>query len=158
MAQEKPNRLAEWLTIAKQNAPVAKRHFSEWWEEVRADPGLAWETYWVRYPVYALCGLVVLLMVNTGITLFAPPMPPKAQAVAGSADFRVVCTETACGHQFVINREFGFNDFPVTCTKCRKLSGYSARPCYSTTCNGRWVAPVQRDDGPHCPSCAAKMP
>jgi len=158
LAQEKPNRLAEWLTLARQNAPAAKQHFADWWEAVREEPHLAWESYLVRYPVYALGGLVLVMIVSTAIKYITPPLPASAQPTASTADFRVVCTEPSCGHQFVINRAFGFNDFPVTCPKCRKLSGYAARPCYSATCNGRWVASVQRDGAWYCPICAAKLP
>jgi len=158
LAQEKPNRLAEWLTLARRNAPVARQRFAEWWEAVREEPRLAWESYLVRYPAYALGGLLVVFLVSTAIGFISPPLPRSAQPSASTADFHVVCTEPACGHRFVINRGFGFDDFPVTCPKCRKLTGHAARPCYSTSCNGRWVAPVKRDDGPYCPICAARLP
>lgn len=158
MAQEKPKRLTEWLAIARHNMPLAKHQLKTWWEEVREEPGQAWDHYLVRYPVYAVGGLIVVWLVSVGLSWFAPPLPASAKATATTADFHVICTESSCGQHFMINRPFGFNDFPVTCPRCRKITGEVARPCYSKDCNGRWVAPVRTDEGLRCPHCAAPFP
>lgn len=158
MAQEKPNRLSEWLTLARQNVPVAKQQIRDWWAEVKDEPGQAWDNYLVRYPVYAVGGMLLIWLTTAAVNLFTPPLPPSARATATTADFHVICTDTTCNQHFMINRPFGFDDFPVTCPRCRKITGEAARPCYSKDCNGRWVAPVRGDDGLKCPHCAALLP
>ena len=158
MAQEHPNRLAEWLTLARKNAPLAREHFQDWIDAVREEPRLAWETPAVRYSVYTVGGLVAIWILTTTVSWMAPPPPPSARAAATTADFQVVCSNRGCGNHFVMNRPFGFNDFPVICPRCQQQTGASARLCNSSTCNGRWVAPVRRDDGLYCPICAARFP
>lgn len=158
MAQEHPNRLAEWLTLARKNAPLAREHFRDWMDAVREEPRLAWETPAIRYTVYTVGGLIAIWILTTAISWMAPPPPASARPAARTADFPVVCSNPDCGYQFVMNREFGFHDFPVACPRCTQRTGESARLCNSSACNRRWVAPVRRDDGLYCPNCGARFP
>ena len=154
MAQEEHNRLAEWLHLLRTQVPVLRRQAAEWAGDVREEPRLLWETPAVRYATYITAGLVLLLVVSRIPQMFGPPLPPNAKAIANTADYYVLCTNPDCGNHFVINREFGFDDFPVRCPKCGQNTGRQAIHC---TC-GRWVVPVTRDGQPHCPVCNARLP
>ena len=157
MAQERPNRLAEWLMLVRKQMPIVREHFAVWLEAVREEPRLAWETSAVRYTVYVLAGVVLVWLATTLTGMLTPPPPPSARAAATTADFHVVCSDTQCAHHFVINRKFGFDDFPVKCPKCQRETGVSARRCNSASCGGRWIAPVRTDQGLQCPVCGAKL-
>jgi hypothetical protein len=156
MAQERPNRLAEWLMLVRRQTPIVREHFAAWIEAVREEPRLAWETSAVRYTVYGLAALV-LVWFATNLSGWIAPPPPSAKPAATTADFHVVCSDPNCGYHFVIHRKFGFDDFPVECPKCHHKTGVSARRCNSPTCDGRWVAPLQTDQGLKCPLCGAKL-
>ncbi len=153
MAQERPNRLAEWLHLARRQTPVLRDHFLDWVEAVREEPRLAWQTTAVRFSAYGVGGLLVIFAVTALIGSITPPPPASSRPAATSADFHVVCENQTCGHHFVIHRAFGFDAFPIPCPLCMKQTGVSARRCNSTTCGGRWVAPAARDDGHVCPHC-----
>jgi len=156
MAQERPNRLVEWLMLFRKQWPVAREHIANWLEAVREEPRLAWETSAVRYTVYGLGGLVLLWFVTNLSGWIAPP-PPSARPAATTADFHVVCSDSQCAHHFVIHRKFGFDDFPVECPQCQRETGVSARRCNSASCGGRWIAPQRTDQGLQCPVCGAKL-
>ena len=157
MAQERPNRLVEWLMLVRRQWPVVREHFVAWLEAVREEPRLAWETSAVRYVVYGMAGLVSVWLVTTLIGWLTPPPPPSARPTATTADFHVVCSNSKCAHHFVINRKFGFDDFPVECPQCKRETGVSARRCNSASCGGRWIAPLRSDQGLQCPLCAGKL-
>ena len=157
MAQERPNRLVEWLLLARRQLPVMREHFDLWLEAVREEPRLIWETQAVRYAVYGVSGLVLVWGVTSIAGWVAPPPPPSARPAATTADFHVVCSDTACAHHFVMNRPFGFSKFPVECPQCKRITGVSARRCNSTTCGGNWVAPRRSEVGLQCPICGARF-
>jgi hypothetical protein len=154
MAQEEQNKLAEWLHLLRSQMPTLRRQAVEWADEVRAEPRLLWETPAVRYATYVTVGLLLLLVVSGIPSMFGPPLPPSAKAVANTADYHVLCTNADCGHHFVINRKFGFDRFPVRCPKCQQETGRQAIHC---TC-GRWVVPVMRDGASYCPQCGTRLP
>ena len=155
MAQEDPNRLIEWLGVLRKAAPRVKQHFEAWVDQVREEPRLIWETPAVRYVVYGVAGLIVVLVARTATEMLTPARSVSARPAATSGDFHVVCTDPTCGHHFVIHREFGFSKFPVKCPKCERERGASARRCSSSTCRGSWVAPVREDGRLACPTCGA---
>jgi len=157
MAQERPNRLAEWLILFRKQMPVMREHFAGWLTAVREEPRLLWETLAIRCAVYGLSGLMLIWSVTTFTGWLTPPPPPNARSAATTADFHVVCSDTDCGYHFVIHRPFGFRKFPVQCPKCKRETGAFARRCNSATCGGRWVAPVQMEQGTNCPLCGAKL-
>jgi len=153
MAQEEHNRWVEWLHLVRSHVPILRRQAAEWAGEVRDEPRLLWETSAVRYVAYASVGLVLLWVVSRIPTMFGPPLPPNAKAIANTADYHVICTAEDCRHHFVIHREFGFDGFPVRCPKCQSESGRQAIRC---AC-GRWVVPQIRDETPYCPACGARL-
>ncbi len=158
MAEENPNRLSEWLLIVREQAPVLRRRFLDWVEDCKQQPYLIWETTAVRYSAYGLIVLVVMWVCSTATTMLSPPLPVDAQSLATSGDFHVLCSDEDCGQHFVINRAFGFHDFPVRCPACKLLSGQSARRCLSTVCGGRYVVPIERDGQSQCPYCQETFP
>ena len=157
MAQERPNRLAEWLMLVRKQTPIVRERIAAWFEAVREEPRMAWETSAVRYAVYALVGGVLIWLATSVSGWLAPPLPPSARSAATTADFHVICSDAHCGYHFVIHRQFGFHKFPVECPKCKRETGVAARQCNSSSCGGRWVAPVQTDQGVKCPLCGAKL-
>lgn len=157
MAQERPSRLAEWLLLFRKQVPVVREHFALWLSAVREEPRLLWETLAIRCTVYGLSGLLLLWLATTVTGWLTPPPPPSARPAATSGDFHVVCSDPQCGHHFVIHRRFGFDDFPIKCPKCNRETGASARRCNSSSCGGRWVAPVPTEHGLKCPSCGLSL-
>lgn len=157
MAQEDPNRFAEWILLFRKNWPVAREHFNEWVEAVREEPILLWETNAIRYALYGL-GLILVVWVGVlGVNLITPPLPDGAKPLAVTADFHVVCHDLECNHHFVINRAMKFKKFPVDCPQCQRKTGEKAWRCSSPTCNGRWVAPYKQDEGLYCPECGKEF-
>ena len=157
MAQEKPNRLAEWVVLLRRQWPVVQRHGAEWLDACREDPRLIWQTAVIRYGVYGLGLLIGIWLLITVAHSIAPPLPVSATPEATTADFHVVCTDPNCGYHFVIHRPFGFSKFPVDCPRCERKTGEQARPCNSKTCQGRWIAPVDVDGKLTCPHCGAEI-
>jgi hypothetical protein len=155
VAQEHPNRLAEWFGVLRKNVPLVREHVTDWVQAVREEPRLIWETSGVRYSVYGLSGLLLVWVVSTVVGWMVPPLPPSARPAATTADFHVVCAEPTCAHHFLIHREFGFDDFPVPCPQCKRETGVAARRCNSPPCGGRWVAP--KAEGLVCPFCGATL-
>ena len=153
MAQEDRSRLVEWLELARDQVPVVRGRLEDWLAAVREEPALIWQTATVRYVTYALGAVVLLWGASHLAGSLAPPPPASAKPIATTADFHVVCRNTACGHHWVIHREFGFRKFPVECPECGQRTGVQARRCNSRTCQGRWVAPVRIDGVLTCPHC-----
>lgn len=154
MAQERPGRIEVWMEIIRQQAPVVRQHVRAWLTECRENPALIWETAAVRYAAYLLCG-AILLVATSWLTAALSPLPQDASKRAATADFHVLCTNSACGRHFVIQRKFGFDRFPVTCPGCGQKSGHRARACHSAACNGRWVLPQVAGRTQKCPACGA---
>ena len=158
MAQEKRNRLAEWLLLAREQVPIRRQHLREWLTAVRAEPSLIWQTPAVRYATYTIAGLFLLMMVGEMRAMIGPPPSVTARAAATTADFRVKCSSGECGHDFVLRREFGFRKFPVECPQCRRETGVLARQCHSADCKGRWRAPEGSGRELGCPVCGESLP
>jgi len=157
MAQEDRNRLAEWVVLVRQQAPVLRDQLYEWVDEVRKQPRLIWESPAIRYSVYFL-GAIILTWVVTGTaSLVAPPPPPDAKAAATTADFHVICSDERCLSHFIIHKEFGFDDFPVVCPKCGEKRGQRALRCNSPTCRGAWIIPDKVGKMLRCPRCGDKL-
>jgi hypothetical protein len=136
--------------------PELRRGFVEWLEQVREEPRLLWETPAVRYGAYGVCALLALWALTTFIGWVQPPNT-TVRPEATTADYHIICTGADCGHHFVVNRKFGFRDFPVECPKCKRATGFAARKCNSRDCNGAWVIPVPQDDISKCPRCGTKF-
>jgi hypothetical protein len=136
--------------------PAIKLRLLAWFEACREEPRLIWHTTAVRVGVYLIAGLLLIKVVGLVFSLAAPG-GPEPVPFSRTADFHVVCMNEQCGHHFVINRKFGFDDFPVACPKCGKNTGMHARRCVSDTCKGRWVAPVSRVGGLYCPHCDSRL-
>jgi hypothetical protein len=153
MAQEKPNRLAEWLLIARSNYPLLRRRLAAWAEAVREEPGLIWQTRASRYTIYSIGLLILLWGTSTVSNSLAGAAPESIPDRATTGDFHAVCSRAACEHHFVVHREFGFDDFPVKCSKCGQETGMAARRCTSQECNGRWTAPEAHGGNLLCPYC-----
>lgn len=156
MAQEDRNRLIEWLDILRDRVPFMRERVADWVADAREEPALVWETPAVRYTVYALGGLM-LLWVASGVAGSIAPMPTNAVPQATTADFHVVCSDNWCSQHFVVNRSFGFNQFPIPCAKCGMQTGVRSLRCYSNTCGGRWVAPLKTDEGLRCARCDGRL-
>lgn len=157
MAQEDPNRLAEWLVAARQRWPEFRKAAVDYCRQVRDEPHLLLETRWFRLTVVG-GGLIVAAWCMALMARACSPVPPGAtEVVAESADFHVVCSHIDCRHHFVVHRDFGFRRFPVPCPRCERESGARARQCHSATCRGRWVAPERDEGGIACPLCGARF-
>ena len=157
MAQEKPNRLVEWLLLLRSQIPIMRDRAADWLDAVKAEPILIWQTPAVRYATYGVGGVVLVWIAVSAANLFvfAPPVGAKPEAT--TADFHVVCSNPGCGAHFVTHREFGFGKFPVECPRCERETGIAARPCPSPTCRGRWVAPMTVDGKLQCPRCGKPL-
>ncbi|MGB2984289.1 MAG: hypothetical protein WBE26_00260 [Phycisphaerae bacterium] len=156
MAQERPNRLTEWLLLTRKQVPVVRQHFENWLAAVREEPALVWQTPAVRYATYGAGGLMLVWIATWVAGGLAPPLPEDARP-ATRADFHVVCTNPECGYHFVIHRKLGFHGFPVKCPRCQQKTGTQARRCNSPTCRGRWVAPEKIEGELHCPVCGGRF-
>jgi hypothetical protein len=137
MPVEKDPKLGLYIDALKAWLPTVRIRLVAWAEACREEPTLIWQTPAVRYTVYGLGGLLTVWMVGAFIGMFAP-----ADAIprARTADFHVVCTNPRCGHHFLINRKFGFDDFPVKCPRCAQITGAQAIRCNGGPRDGAWVA------------------
>ncbi len=127
--------------------------FREWLAAVREEPALIWETLTIRYTVYAVAAIMLILTVRCAVTAFQPPLPADARPAATTALFDAICSSPSCGKHFVIERNFSFDRFPVECPFCDKLSGYRALRCPSKTCRNRLVQTYEKDDTLRCVAC-----
>lgn len=137
MPVEKDPKLGLYIDAFKAWLPTVRIRLAAWAEACREEPVLIWHTPAIRYSTYAVGALIGLWVVTSFVGMWAPKnvIPP-----ARTADFHIVCTNTACRHHFVINRKFGFDDFPVTCPKCKKETGERAVRCAGGPRDGEWVA------------------
>ena len=157
MAYEEPSQFREWVNAIRGQIPILREHLENWIQAVRTEPRLLWETVALRYTVYVLAGMIAMWACLGVAHSIAPPLAADT-APATTADFHVVCTRPECGHHWVINRELGFDDFPIVCPKCQNRTGAEARRCNSKQCGGRWVSPTWRDCVRVCPRCGQKFP
>ncbi len=157
MAQERPNRLVEWVMLIRKNVPILREQARDWALEVRDEPRLLWEAAAIRYVAYGVVAVFLVWGVTFAVGMLTPPPPAGARAQATTADYHVICSDPSCGYHFVIQREFGFHGFPIQCPMCKKQAGASARRCNSSSCGGRWVAPVESNGKMKCPACAAVL-
>lgn len=157
MAQEHRSRLAEWVMLLRKNVPLWREHVADWAAEVREEPRLLWEASPIRYATYGVGTILAVWLVTLVVGFLTPPPPAGAKAAATTADYHIICSDPACAYHFIVQREFGFHDFPIECSKCNKRTGVSARRCNSPTCQGRWVAPIEVDGATKCPICGAAM-
>jgi hypothetical protein len=141
MPVEKESKTSQWISALREWLPTVGPRLKEWWEVVRENPRLIWETTNVRWAALAVAVLVSLFMVRGCVTAI---IPASRGEPAETALFHVTCTNPGCHHHFVIEREFGFDDFPVQCPKCGKETGVHAvlKPGAG---GGRWVPRERRD-------------
>lgn len=144
---------AERREIASERIDAARAALRDWWEAVREEPVLAWETPAVRYAAYGTAGLILVLTLRWGISLFHVPTAGTPEPRARTAHFDVICTSPDCGRHFLIERRFKFRGFPVVCSNCNHQTAAQALRCNSDTCQRR-LRPTQLIDNlPHCITC-----
>lgn len=144
MPVEKDPKLGMYIDALKAWLPSVRLRAAEWVEACREEPALIWQTPAVRYLVYTCGGMVALWIVLALIGSMAPKdVVPRAR----TADFHVVCTNPSCGKHFVINRKFGFDDFPVDCPRCQQRTGEQAVRCTGGPRDGAWVPAKLNDQG-----------
>jgi hypothetical protein len=149
--RDKWSELREGAKLKSESAQIALK---EWSEAVRAEPSLLWQTLTIRYTVYAVGALTLILTLRCAVNAVQPPLPKGATPRATTAHFDVICSDEACQKHFIIERAFAFDDFPVPCPACGKDSGYQALRCVSQTCRGRLTQTYTRDDGlRYCVRC-----
>ncbi len=157
MAQEDPNRLAEWVLLCRRQWPIVKQQIADWVEASRENPSLIWAAPGVRYTTFVLIGVIGVWVLSGLAGAIAPPPPRAARPEATTADYHVICVDPECESHFVINRQFGFGSFPVKCAKCERKTGERAVRCNSQTYKGRWVAPIDEGGASECPRCAGHI-
>ncbi|MCP4589189.1 MAG: hypothetical protein GY842_00455 [bacterium] len=153
MTVQKESKLAQWIDALREGWPGIRARFDEWVGAVREEPILIWQTTAVRYTVYGVVALIAFWAVTWGVDQLAPP---DAAPPAETADFHVLCTARSCGHHFIINEEFSFDDFPVRCPKCKGETGGRALRCAAPGCT-RWVVPKVQEGEYHCPQCGGYL-
>ncbi|NOX59187.1 MAG: hypothetical protein GXP29_10065 [Planctomycetes bacterium] len=151
----KEPKLGLLLDAIREGVPAAKAKFGEWCETCREEPTLIWQTPAIRYVTYAVVGLVGVLTVSAVANSCVPNIDVQERAT--TTDHRVMCTNTDCANTFVVDRPFGFDDFPVTCPKCSKQTGERSVRCNSETCKGRWIVRDRRGDRFVCPHCETDL-
>ena len=154
MPVQKDSKLGQWIAAIREGWPSVRARFDDWRDAVREEPVLIWQTSAIRYSVY---GLGALIAVSLLIWAVEAVQPVEVAPTAETADFHVLCTASGCGHHFVINEEFDFDDFPVVCPKCQNKNGYRALHCVSKTCRSRWVVPNKKNDELRCPHCGGYL-
>ena len=155
MPPSQNNRLIAFILLLKDEwLPAQRNRFNEWYFECRQEPILFWETPKVRYGTYALGGITALWIITWLIGSF-DPVPTDARPRATTAGYHVTCGRNDCGHHFLIDRKFGFDDFPVVCPQCHKETGQQSMRCLSSKCKGKYVLPAEREGKKVCRECGA---
>lgn len=150
----------QWLEAweaTRERADAAREQIRQWWEDVRQEPSLFWQTVAIRYIAYALVGLAGVATLRTVVGALQPPDAGVFQPRATTANFDVICYNPDCGKHFVIKRKFRFHKFPVTCPFCKQKTGQHALRCSSDTCRGKLVITVEEEDTIYCTECDAVL-
>ena len=136
----------EWL-------PTVKPYLHDRYAFVRETPGVFWRLPEIRYPLILLGGLLVVSLARFAVGFLSPLPESELKPLATTGDFRVICTNHECSKEFVINRKFKFDDFPVQCPACEQQTGHRALRCHSKNCGGR-VVPTDLVRGQYlCKQC-----
>ncbi len=151
------NQWIEAWEAAKERQAAARDALEQWWQAVKEEPALFWQTSAVRYSAYGLAALVVVLFVRAGIGLLQPGNSATVQPRATTANFDVLCSNPSCGAHFLIERKFRFRKFPVRCGHCNQMTGQRALRCSSATCAGRLVMSIEENREFRCVSCGAVL-
>jgi hypothetical protein len=146
------DRWTEWRQIARERIEVARHGLREWADACREEPVLIWQTPAVRYTVYSIGALVIILILRGAVGLLEPK-GVSHQPRAATANFDVICDNAECQHTFAIQRKFKFRKFPVTCPHCNERTGQRALRCPSESCRGRLARTIKKDDGWYCAEC-----
>lgn len=133
---DEEGKVAKAVVAFKQWLPAVKPLLQERYAPVREAPRLLWTFPEVRYPAYVIGALLTVWLVRSSIRAVNPVPESQMQPLATTGDFQVLCTNEQCGEEFVINRPFKFDDFPVDCPRCHQKTGCRALRCYSKTCRG----------------------
>ncbi len=147
------NRWSEWWEIARERHEAVRVGFNNWFEACREEPTLIWQTPAVRYTTYVVGLLIAALMVRAVIEAIQPIPTDAMTPRADTAHFDVICTNPDCGRHFIIDRKFGYDNFPVRCPYCNQESGRHALRCNSDRCRGRLVPTIESDGEYRCPIC-----
>lgn len=152
------NRLNTWYVLIKEEwLPAQVTRVKAWISAAREEPALVWQTPQVRYAVMGVGALVAVWILIFLFSLLEPPGAKNAQPRAKTATFHVVCGNRDCGHHFLIERKFGFDDFPVECPKCGQETARHAMRCHSEDCGGRYVIAQEEDGQLRCAECGASL-
>ncbi len=144
---------AEWRELSKQYKEGVRIQFNDWVYACRDDPALIWQTPMVRYITYGVGGIVAILLLRFAMGLFVPAGAGQIAPRAETAHFDVICTDSACGKYFKIERRFRFDDFPVKCLFCKQETGQLATRCTSQRCGGRMTPTIENDGATTCRVC-----
>jgi hypothetical protein len=156
MPVSKESRLGLLIDAFKEWLPTVRERFNAWVFACMEEPSLIWQTNAIRYTTYVL-GALLLAWIGRGAIHAVQPGGASPIPTARTADFRVICTNAACGHEFTIHRKFKFDDFPVVCPTCKQNTGQRGVRCTSAICRRRWVPAQVRDDRLVCPFCGATL-
>ena len=151
------NRWMEWWEITRSRKEAARIGLREWWEAVKAEPELVWQTPAVRYTTFLIGALIAVIAVRTAIDMLQPVDPALMTPLAKTANFDVICSNARCGRHFIIERKFKFRKFPVSCPYCELKTGQRALRCTSKTCRSKLVLTVRVDGQVHCADCRAPL-
>ena len=154
MPVSRESKLSQAIDAFREWLPTVRVRFNEWFYACREEPILIWHTPVIRYGTYVLAAAVGAWVISFVVSLASPGGPDPVPR-ANTADFHVICAD--CGHHFVINRKFSFDDFPVKCAKCGHEAGRQAMQCFSKTCKGAWVAVDERAGDLVCSKCGAVL-
>ena len=158
MSAPRDNRLITWYLLLKDEwLPAQWTRLKDWFSAVRAEPHLFWQTPQVRYGGIAVGVLVAVWFLAGLARMLEPANAREMQPQATTATFHVLCTNPDCKHHFLVERKFGFDDFPVQCPRCKQKTGQHAVRCVSTLCGGKYVAPIEMDGELRCPECGAVL-
>lgn len=155
-APERNQWLEAWAA-AKEWSATIRVNLRLWWEAVKAEPALFWQTALVRYAAYTLGALVCVVTLRTAVAALQPPDTGKFQPRADTALFDAICYNPDCGKHFVIERKFRFHNFPVVCPFCKQKTGQRALRCASKTCRGKLVMTVEEKGVIYCAECDAVL-
>ncbi len=151
------NQWIEAWEATKERSVALREQIRDWWEAVKREPALFWQTAPVRYTTYAIGAIVCIVALRTVIGALQPAGGPTFQPRAKTALFDALCYNPECRKHFVIDRKFKFRDFPVACPFCKQETGQRALRCASDTCRGKLVMTIEEDRKIYCAECDAVL-